>query len=318
VGDTAVHAVAIFATIYRLSYRKRTRGLWWDDYFAAFALAVDIVSLVFTWVESLMDPVHNVSARTAVSWILTFIYNFIIWPARISLILSISRILTPAEPLFKYTILVAVLFFLLMTTSIIQVAVNCGRNTLWTLTIPFQCIVPQSTGIFFVTSDVTADIILIAIPLRIFWRVRLPTVERYLVLGGFAASILTTMASISCAVILLGPVFQGLERFLLNRMMIQLLATISLIICNFLVIITRLYRLYQKLSHYLALRKLEKESTSSPSTSRTNTIILTELSGLSEDSETTSPESERRPSSILAPESQDSEQPKTHEMRTNH
>lgn len=159
-------------------------------------------------------------------------------PARISLMLSISRILTPAEPLFKYTILVAMLFFLLMTASIIQVAVFCARNTLWTFTPPFQCAVPKSAGIYFVTStlphkvvrcwrklpgDVTADVMLIAIPLRIFWHVRLPAVERYLILGGFAASILTTMASIACAIILLGPIFHGLEEFLLDRMMVQLL-----------------------------------------------------------------------------------------------
>lgn len=266
--------MAIFVTLYRVSHRKQTRGLWWDDHFAVLALVLDIVAFVFTWVDSPMGKLNNILylQRSLIfirphtkcdikdSDCLASEFNLhshhvvsinyfsplrphnLCRPARISLTLSISRILTPSEPFFKYTILSAFLFGLFMAAGVIMVTVVCGQNTSWYYAPPFQCIIPRSLGFYFISSrsfesvcgtsilneflgHVVADTILIALPLRIFWHVRLPLIEKNVILVGFAASAITTTASIVFTVVLMSNNMSRAEKARLAPVLIELLVS---------------------------------------------------------------------------------------------
>lgn len=56
-----------------------------------------------------------------------------------------------------------------------------------------------------IAANLLSDTLLVAIPLRKLWRVRLPKEQRRLILGAFAASATTSTATLACSIFQFAP-----------------------------------------------------------------------------------------------------------------
>lgn len=152
--------------------------------------------------------------------------------------------------------------------------------------------------------DLVADTILIAMPITTLYRVQLPKNPRRLVLSVFAASVWSGLASIVLHVFLFGPkswgIWTGFLVLMMAHLEVRLFATrhalsdassqasICLLVCNLLVVVTVYYRVFRNgqdieydIESAFSARTsaiLRSLGLSSSSVRRT-TVILTELSG---------------------------------------
>jgi len=55
---TVIHTIAFAFTVFRLTDRYRMRRLWWDDYWAALTLVLDIAYFAVLWIP--IDPAGKV------------------------------------------------------------------------------------------------------------------------------------------------------------------------------------------------------------------------------------------------------------------
>ena len=60
------HSVAIASTIFRLGYRWYMASFWWEDGWAMFALVVDVLCLVATWLNEPATGADDISNTTRV------------------------------------------------------------------------------------------------------------------------------------------------------------------------------------------------------------------------------------------------------------
>jgi len=89
-----------------------------------------------------------------------------------------------------------------------------------------------------VCMDLVADLLLIFVPLKVLWRVKLAVNLRRLILVLFSASILTLLASIPQAVM------RAWAGGTITSLTIGVAAAISLTVCNLLIVVTHLYHIF--------------------------------------------------------------------------
>lgn len=159
---------------------------------------------------------------------------------RISLALSIARVFPPRDRRRNITIGMACVFGMAGLGIIIPANVFCSRPSSWMAPPATQCRLAQKVGIPMLcgtwsatpppineqpaacvpddrlhAARITADLLLVAIPLRMLWRVRLPQQQRRLVLAGFTASTLSTLATVVSSVFQFSPISRGRPRMVL-------------------------------------------------------------------------------------------------------
>ncbi|KIJ91678.1 hypothetical protein K443DRAFT_475078 [Laccaria amethystina LaAM-08-1] len=95
--------------------------------------------------------------------------------------------------------------------------------------------------------QILSDVVLIATPLVILWRVNLPLRSKRVIRVAFSGSILMLVLFTACCIIWFDP---GLKPkpgvVLISTMISQLEMAVSLIVCNFLVTTTLLYKAWRK------------------------------------------------------------------------
>ncbi|OJA16358.1 hypothetical protein AZE42_07819 [Rhizopogon vesiculosus] len=89
-------------------------------------------------------------------------------------------------------------------------------------------------------TDVVADVALVAVPLHLWKNVGLSRGRKILVLSAFSSSILITVITIPLSIILFTP------HTLKTLVFAHVKAALSLVICNLLVIVTFIYRVFCK------------------------------------------------------------------------
>ncbi|PPQ84386.1 hypothetical protein CVT25_013047 [Psilocybe cyanescens] len=211
IAVTVFHVIAASTTIYRLVHRFRIRRLWWDDYVLFAALIVDTAFWPIYWARSPQPAVPSAEfikkQRVLNSyWLTMFLYILILWSCRAVMALSLVRIFPPGHKGRRWSYyLVGIMVFggiasLIITTvtckpaSALMVASemkNCARGV--------NGIVVKNT-LFFV-ADCISDLLLIITPLVFFWRIKLPTQERCLVLVFSLGSVLTLTAAVAYVII---------------------------------------------------------------------------------------------------------------------
>ncbi|KAF8879470.1 hypothetical protein BD779DRAFT_1551686 [Infundibulicybe gibba] len=120
--------------------------------------------------------------------------------------------------------------------------------------------------------------------LRILWRMKLPDDQRRLILAGFAGSVWTSIAVGVCFVIMFGPDGAGLSRRTIRPLLGHVMASVSLMVCNAMVIFASVYRLVRKDKD---LERSISEAVSNSNMSPLTTIVLSgpgSLDGLSQSS----------------------------------
>ncbi|TFK39727.1 hypothetical protein BDQ12DRAFT_734466 [Crucibulum laeve] len=125
---------------------------------------------------------------------------------------------------------------------IIHVSITCGSSSAWeTIDSITQCNLSTSLIAFVFTANCISDALLVFVPLMKLWNVRLPRVQRRLVLVGFAASASTTLASAVTSIFQFGPASWEPARGLLRTLATHFEASISVIVCNTLVTVAYFY-----------------------------------------------------------------------------
>ncbi|KAF9241293.1 hypothetical protein BU15DRAFT_44932, partial [Melanogaster broomeanus] len=228
VAGSVANGVAILVTVFRLMYRWYMSTFWWEDGWAAFALAFDIGCLVAIWMQiPSQNPNQPPRIDVMSNWIFSVTLTCIIWCARMSILCSIVRIANPSPKLRRVAYCIAALFLVLGIALVTQKLVICQQN---------RCRFTSDVAITQLVTDIVSDAILVAAPVRFLRDVRLPQKRRILILSAFSASILITGVTILHSALLLqapttGTIIIGVVK-----------AALSLLVCNALVLVTFVYR----------------------------------------------------------------------------
>ncbi|KAF9473412.1 hypothetical protein BDN70DRAFT_843503 [Pholiota conissans] len=243
---TILHALAILSAMYRLYRRRKTRQLWRDDYFAALSLVLECVYFPSLWLPVLASR----KALVAASWIAKVLSPSLLGFSRVSLAFSIARVIPPNQPMRYASIWFAWFSAIVGIVLSVSGAITCAHKD-WQQSYPYQCRLPIASVIFRVCMDIFSDIVLIIIPFWAFWRrLKLPRTSRRLIKACFAASILTFLSCLSAAAVLLQRYYanspeKNAETGFLVSVMPHLMASIALLVCNMLVVVTSVYRFFR-------------------------------------------------------------------------
>lgn len=244
---TVFHVFAICLTTFRLGFRYYIRRLWWDDFWAALSCCCTFVCLVATWM--LASPLDNPYIQTntlgiaaqsrtthVISWWMDVLfYTCSIWFARLSIVSSFIRIAPPSCS--RTAALAAAAFFVGMWLYIMLAkTIPCVIDRSWYNVAFIQCPIPEWVAISEVITDSLSDIILVCLPLRLLWRLRVPSNQRTMIIAVFSSSILTSIISVIHTTYIIPPTFIG-------GVTADVESAVSLIVCNLLVIVTFIYRL---------------------------------------------------------------------------
>ncbi|RDB18607.1 hypothetical protein Hypma_014728 [Hypsizygus marmoreus] len=244
---SALHVTAIGSTIFRLLYRRKTRCLWWDDYTAIVPLVMDTSYFIVLWLRVWeKDPgLFNLNGKVVLHWISTTNFITIIWWTRISLALAIVRILPHWDPMHTFTIGLVCAFVVTYIACLSLSFNHCAKDKSWHRPdAPIVLCGSFALGIMGVCTDIISDTLLVAIPLSTLWGVTLKRNQRRLVLSAFSASMLTTLATVVYGTLSFAPFNQGPSRAILMIMAAHIEATVALIVCNLLVVVSYIYRTY--------------------------------------------------------------------------
>ncbi|KDR69770.1 hypothetical protein GALMADRAFT_145172 [Galerina marginata CBS 339.88] len=224
VSMSILHILAIGSTIYRLIHRFRIQKTWLDDYIVFVPLVLDsiywpIVCFRFSHVDPNNEPwSHRVLSSY---WLSTFPFLLIVWATRIVLALSLARVFPKKHP----ARLCAFVLITFMSTGLL--IVNEGQD----------CI--KGVGgypiknTFLFAADFVGDILLVIAPIVFFWRLRLPSRERRLILMVFCGSILTLLLVIAFKIICSDDkISPGKDAVLIVAGLASIEAAISLFVCH--------------------------------------------------------------------------------------
>ncbi|KAK1224971.1 hypothetical protein PQX77_012120 [Marasmius sp. AFHP31] len=241
---TVLHILAIISTILRLARRIRIKRLSWDDGWAVVATFFSIAFVIMGWVtwnsasaklrkESMVNrPGLGITEVFVAA--LTFAA---IWASRISLSLSIVRIL-PVGRLRTVALAFSIGCFFVGSTILTYHAVMLyflRNETNWPAWLRWKVAGPQ------VTADILSSLFLVTLPLYAFSKMTsLPSSERRIILILFASTLLSLGAG--CGEIAATVIAN--EIGLVYGANVQ--AAVGLMVCNCLVIVTALLRLVSR------------------------------------------------------------------------
>ncbi|KAI6122067.1 hypothetical protein F5141DRAFT_555820 [Pisolithus sp. B1] len=244
---TVFNAFAICLTAFRLGFRFYIRRLWWDDFWAALTSCCACVCIVTTWTVSspLDDPYMPTStlgvppqSRTThvISWWMTVLsYTCAIWFARLSILSSFIRIVPPSHS-HTAALAAAAVFVVMWLYVMLAKVIPCAMDRSWYSLTFIQCPIPEWVAISEVITDSLADLILVCLPLRLLWRLRVPSDQRAMILAVFSSSILTSIVSVIHTAYTIPPSFIG-------GVTANIEAAVNLVVCNLLVLVTFIYRI---------------------------------------------------------------------------
>ncbi|KAF8880739.1 hypothetical protein BD779DRAFT_1547706, partial [Infundibulicybe gibba] len=248
--------------------RFRRHRLWWDDHWAFFGFMVDIILYASALAKpSAMDDSFSNRQRIIQYWISAIPMPIVVCFARISIAMSVSRILPPRTITRRLLFVVSVLFALVCLALLIQKVWVCCSDTSWHHN----------------TTDIISDTFLVVVPLQILWRVRLPRSQRILIIAIFASSILNSVTGVVYAYfVFAGNSSRSSSSGLITGLAAHVKSAVTLCVCNLLVVVCYLYRVFRK-GHDIELEAETSESGRRPRTSQippTTIATLTTISGI--------------------------------------
>ncbi|KZP03305.1 hypothetical protein FIBSPDRAFT_664409, partial [Athelia psychrophila] len=202
VVSTVFPCLAIVITAFRLIIQYRRRQLWWEDLWAAVAMACTLSSVLAYWWFSLVvaKPHHNKSSFVVSWWLGDLTFTAALWAPRMSLTFSIIRISHPTSRLRMVANLTAGLFACFFTSQIVQKVYICRDVKSWINNTTQGCKGGSDVAITEICMDVVSDFFLIAMASLLLRDARQLKSQRKLIRGLFSASTLTTLSSIVHAI----------------------------------------------------------------------------------------------------------------------
>ncbi|KAF8981845.1 hypothetical protein BDQ17DRAFT_1438198 [Cyathus striatus] len=226
------HILAIVSTIFRLYHRFQTRKLWWDDFWAVISLVFDILLLSIYTSFPITRYVPDKTV-TIVHWATMISLNFSLWAARISVGVTIIRLSNPSR-MRQLSKGLMVLFGMLPAVFLIQKLFLCGKPTIES----WRCVWPFWTGITDIIIGILADTWLTSMPAYMLWQMSLPRKHFRLLQSIFACGVLVTVAAVAHGVFVIE------KRYVWMTSSAHFEIAISLIVCNLLVVVTYIYRVF--------------------------------------------------------------------------
>ncbi|KAF8842499.1 hypothetical protein BDN67DRAFT_899151, partial [Paxillus ammoniavirescens] len=238
VATSTLAVLALVLTVYRLILRCVARKLWWEDACAFVALIGSIVWVVSAWLALMKSKSGELSITSFRIYILT--YPCVVWSVRLSILLSIPRIMSPSQNCRRAMFSIAGLFISTWISLTIMFVRRYMVHRNWHTTPTFSgrvASVARPMAIFELTTDVISDVTLIILPIRLLRSVKLPPCQRRLIIAAFSSCIIVTIASLFRA----ACQFFDMPSLIITAIDIEV--AFSLFVCNSLVISTRVYRM---------------------------------------------------------------------------
>ncbi|KIM66698.1 hypothetical protein SCLCIDRAFT_293921 [Scleroderma citrinum Foug A] len=235
-GTTVLQSFGLLLGIFRFFFRLQIRRLWWEDAWALAALFFALAYLTGTWIYTMQpSPISTIGF-----WLYVFLFNIVIWVVRLSILFSVLRIVYPSQRLRTMMCTIAVLFIVMFLSFIGAKVWFYTRDLSWTQqpsmfdkpTLPLG----RNLVIYELATDFIADVVLIGLPIRLLWSVKLPRKQRRMILLIFASGFIVTIASLFRAICQIG------NNYSLVGLSMDVEVGFSTIMCNLLVCVTCIYR----------------------------------------------------------------------------
>jgi len=227
--------LACLVTFFRLFERYRRGKLWWDDFWALICTVCAALFIVVTLLH-LEDPGKmKRNEKIAVFYLTGTFFYALVWAVRISILFTIVRL--SVGRMRRLLGWLGYAFGGTCAILIAQIFWVCEREPGWKDLPTPQCSLGLSVAIAQLISDVLADIILIAAPMYLFWRLQVRQKLKLRLRAVFATTSISTAVSLYHAYCVLQ--FGGLPEFLAAT--IQL--SVSLFVANLTVITAVILRL---------------------------------------------------------------------------
>ncbi|KAG6328715.1 hypothetical protein ID866_10374 [Astraeus odoratus] len=173
-------------------------------------------------------------------WLHIVSFNSVIWLVRLSILLSVTRIVYPTGMLRHLMSALSWIFFLIFISFMSVKLWWYAHDLSWMANTIFygRAFLPLSHTliIFQITTDFCADAILVGLPVRLLWSIRLPRRQRRMILSVFSSIIIVTLAS----------TFRAILQIMNGRSLVEIAINIevglSTITLNMLVCVTFVYR----------------------------------------------------------------------------
>ncbi|KAG8215899.1 hypothetical protein J3R82DRAFT_7869, partial [Butyriboletus roseoflavus] len=272
VSASVLDGLGLLTTAWRIYFRLRIRRFWWEDAWAVILfftgslwvtaqwtllLTNGLTSIVSSWIYTIgfMCVVTSVSVSAAPYSFSPYVFRF----ARMSILFSIIRIIHEGTCL-KFTHACVAFFAVCWVILIAERVWQCASNPSWHQQAVSSggtyCNATSQMSIFDFVSECVAVLLLVVLPLRMLWRVRLSKRQRRMILSAFASSVVLVFAA---AFHILGRI---LQISVVTVTGVNVEVTLSLFLCNFLVVVTYAYRYW---IHHMASTDTEELEDVSPS-----------------------------------------------------
>ncbi|KZT00888.1 uncharacterized protein LAESUDRAFT_687446 [Laetiporus sulphureus 93-53] len=231
--------IGILLTTFRLYERTIQRRLWWDDAVAAVTL---VLAIIFTVTDELLVRLREYpgefsqDTKIHLYYMGAIFYYLVTWGAKVSILFTIIRLLLPGR--FRRTLgLFTVAFLVAVSVLFAQVFWVCETEPAWKKEQPPQCDLGRNVAIAQVICDVTTDVVLIAAPVSLVWRVKLQRPQKIRIIAIFSTSIIMTAVSLYHADLVLRDA--GISEDIAAVAQ----ASVSLIVANLNVIVALIFRI---------------------------------------------------------------------------
>ncbi|KAF5354494.1 hypothetical protein D9758_012390 [Tetrapyrgos nigripes] len=237
--------IAVVITWFRLFLRTKTRKLWWDDFFAFLSMFLSLFFL--TGIIIFTDPPerhHSQVVKVFANYIIDIGFYGAIWPARVSILLTLVRIVIGRfRTMLKYMVAAYLLTWAILAA---QGFWTCESDNAWKKQEVAQCVLGKNIAIAQLITDCLADLCLIAAPVYLLSTLNTMRGLRIRLMIVFSSTILITVFSLVHAYAILHQL--GLLEF----MFALLEVIVSLVVANLSVIISWVFKLTDEEStHYV-------------------------------------------------------------------
>ncbi|KIK74959.1 hypothetical protein PAXRUDRAFT_100597, partial [Paxillus rubicundulus Ve08.2h10] len=182
VTASVFQVLGLILTAFRIYFRLKIGRFWWEDAWAALSLLLGSVWMIAEWTLLLTNGLVSIVG----SWTYSITFICIITTVRMSILLSITRIIPESSRLRKFTHVCAAFFAACWVILIIATILQCIDPSWHHVPIqsgkPF-CQMKLQISIFEFSTDCVAVLILVVLPLCMLWKVKLPRRQRRMILS---------------------------------------------------------------------------------------------------------------------------------------
>ncbi|KAF8133390.1 hypothetical protein EV363DRAFT_1397623 [Boletus edulis] len=229
--------LTVMVTLFRLAFRLKIQRFWWEDMWAAVAMVV-VLGLCAPGLHSVTSSSLDNFRLTHISGLISsYSFTCIVWSVRMSLLYSTIRVVLPSTVIRVVMRVIGALFVVVWAVLIglktwwhVNNQVSTHGHRAWSLM--------DSIEVFEATVDFAGDATLVIFSLRLLWGVKLPRRQRRMILAVFSSSAIITMVSLPRAIASI------IGDDTLACIMLDLELIFSSIVCNLLVVVTYIYRVY--------------------------------------------------------------------------